>query len=152
MSAAFGVVRTTDRIPAYRLPPTAKLPGLGTIASHWRDPLAEAMPTLIGRRAVLDLRSGPYASFWRPGRTLAPRVAAARIVHEARPGDRASRTVVSHMNKATKGRVARSLLALPATARTVDDLVDMLREAGWTVDVTTERETAPRLDIVVDEV
>ena len=47
-----------------------------------------------------------YAAFWRPPAELAPRVATVRVLHEVD----GVRKVVSHFNKATKGRIVRALL------------------------------------------
>jgi cytoplasmic iron level regulating protein YaaA (DUF328/UPF0246 family) len=65
------------------------------------------------------------------------------VVHE----QEGRRSVVSHFNKATKGRLVRSLLEASASPRTVTGLVSALRDLGWRVD-----RAGSRLDIVVDEV
>ena len=147
-SGLWGAVRLTDPIPAYRLSGTVTLPGPGRLASFWREPLRKALagPTRAG--LVLDLRSGTYAASWNgpPERT-----AAIRVVHER--GD--SRTVASHFNKATKGRLLRALAESDATPETVDELVDALRAVGFRVEPVAEpadgRSHRPRtLDVVVD--
>jgi hypothetical protein len=55
------------------------------------------------------------------------------------------RTMVSHLNKATKGRLLRSLLQSGDTPRSLDGLVGRLGELGWRL----ERRTANDVDIVV---
>ena len=40
-SALFGILRVTDRIPAYRLSADTTLPGLGRLAGIWREPRSE---------------------------------------------------------------------------------------------------------------
>src|SRR5262245_24312156 len=42
-SALWGFVRLEDRIPYYKLPPSAKLGGIGPLAAWWREALAAAM-------------------------------------------------------------------------------------------------------------
>ncbi|GAW51628.1 MULTISPECIES: peroxide stress protein YaaA [unclassified Nocardioides] len=139
-SSLFGMVRPTDRIPAYRLSGDATLPGLGSVAGVWRDSLGPAMADAIGGGLLVDLRSGMYAAFWRP---VDVRVATVRVLHE----HQGQRKVVSHFNKATKGRIVRALLESGAAPRTPAQLADALRDLGWVVGVDDGR-----LDVVVSEV
>lgn len=96
-SALFGLVRPADRIPAYRLSGTTRLPGFGGLAAHWR-PVVE--PALAAAGLVVDLRSGPYAALAR-----VPQSVQVRVLRETD----GQRTVVSHDNKYTKGKLARVL-------------------------------------------
>jgi hypothetical protein len=57
--------------------------------------------------------------------------------------------VVSHFNKATKGRLVRSLLEDPRTASSPTRLADRLRAAGWTVEEHPVGRQGSRLDVVV---
>ena len=129
-SALFGLLRVTDRIPAYRLSGDTSLPGIGRLAGIWREPVAEAIRAAAGRGVVLDLRSSAYVALGPVPGELAERTAVARVFQEK--GGR--RVVVSHHNKATKGRLVRSLLAEPKP-RTVPDLAAALEAAGYRVDV-----------------
>ena len=149
MSALYGVLRPTDRIAAYRLSGDSVLPGVGPLAPLWREPLALAMTDLVRDRAVLDLRSGAYAGLWRPDEDIAQRTLILRVVQGKPDG---SRTVVSHFNKATKGRLTRALMSDPTTARTTDDLVAAVGNAGFSLDsfATTPRGTTA--DLVVTEI
>lgn len=146
-SSLFGVVRAADRIPAYRLSGDVALPGLGPVAAHWRRHLGPALHEAVGSGLLVDLRSGQYAAFWRPD---LPRVATLRVLHE-RAG---VRTVVSHFNKATKGRIVRALLESGADPRTPAGLADALGDLGWRVELGPEVPAGrPRgLDVVVDEI
>jgi cytoplasmic iron level regulating protein YaaA (DUF328/UPF0246 family) len=150
-SALFGSVHLTDRIPSYRLSMAARLPRMGTVASVWRAPLAEALPDHVGDSLVLDLRSGPYAAMWRPVRARADRLVTVRVLHEAIPGDRSSRSIVSHFNKATKGRLVRSLVQNAQLPRTADELRELLTSVGWTVEAGPEGRS-PSLDVIVADV
>lgn len=141
-SGLFGVVRPGDRIPWYRLPGAVSLPGLGTVAGVWRQALAGAEDLLLGRRGVtVDLRSGTYASFWRP--SDAGRVVGVKVLTETADGRVVS---VSHDNKSVKGRLARALLLDPAG--TVDDVAQAAAPLGRGVEVVTTR-SGPRVDVVV---
>lgn len=102
-SALFGVVRADDLIPAYRLSASSKLPGSPTLASRWRPVLEPVLAQWAADDLVVDLRSGSYAGLGKvPG--------AVRVdVLAEHPDGR--RTVVTHFNKAHKGRLARVLAA-----------------------------------------
>jgi len=148
ISSLFGLLRPADRIPAYRLAGDVSLPGIGAVAGVWRAHLGEAVLDALGSGLLVDLRSTMYAAFWRPPAGLAGRVATVRVLHEAD----GRRSVVSHFNKATKGRIVRALLEDGANPGTPAALADLLRDLGWKVE---EGEPGPRgtqLDVVVDAV
>lgn len=102
-SALFGLLRADDLVPAYRLSASSKLPGRPTLAARWRPILEPALADLANAELVVDLRSGSYAGLGKvPG--------AVRVdVLAEHPDGR--RTVVTHFNKAHKGRLARVLAA-----------------------------------------
>lgn len=142
-SALFGLVRPSDRIPAYRLSGDGSLPRLGTVASRWRVPLPRVLQEAAGEGLMIDLRSGMYAALGKPPAALTDRTVTMRVLHE----HQGVRKVVSHFNKATKGRIVRALLESGAEPTSVDDLQGLLGDLGWTV----ERH-GQRLDVVVAEV
>jgi cytoplasmic iron level regulating protein YaaA (DUF328/UPF0246 family) len=146
-SSLFGMVRLGDRIPSYRLSGDASLPGLGPVAAVWREALPAVMTEALGRGLLVDLRSGMYANFWKPGPDLAQRVATVRVLHE----HNGTRKVVSHFNKATKGRIVRALLEDGADPRTPAAFADALRDLGWTVEVGAPGKAGAQLDVVVSE-
>lgn len=145
-SSLFGLVGLADRIPAYRLSGDATLPGLGGVQAHWRTHLEPAAIEAMGAGLLIDLRSGTYAAFWKPT-AVADRTATVRVLHE-RDG---VRKVVSHFNKATKGRIVRALLEAGATPRTPAALADALRDLGWSVEVGAPGKAGTQLDVVVAE-
>ncbi len=148
-SALFGAVRIGDRIPAYRLSAGARLPGLRPVDRMWGDALATALPATVGAGLLVDLRSTAYLAMWRPTGPLAARTATVRVLHERPDG---SRGVVSHFNKATKGRLTRAVLTTPGTPRNVDELVDLLRSCGYHVEPGEALTGRPRrLDVVVSD-
>ena len=140
-SGLFGLVRLTDRIPAYRCPGGASLPTLGPLARVWRAVYPQ-VPELADTALLFDLRSGTYAAFWRPEAQRSGRIATARVLLE-RDG---RRSVVSHVNKATKGRLVRSLLVSGASPRTAGQLTAVLRDLGWRIEQEQDR-----LDVIVTE-
>ncbi|KAA1426372.1 peroxide stress protein YaaA [Nocardioides antri] len=147
-SSLFGLVRVGDRIPAYRLSGDATVPGLGPVAGLWRESLGPAVTDAMGKGLLVDLRSSMYAGFWRPPAELAPRVATVRVLHEVA----GRRQVVSHFNKATKGRLVRDLLEDGRDPRTPGALADVLTDLGWKVEVAEETKKGTQLDVVVTEV
>ncbi len=146
-SGLFGLLRPTDRIPAYRLSGDVALPGTGTVSTYWSRRLDASVRSAAGRGLVVDLRSSTYASFWRPGPELAGRVVTVRVLHEVA----GARKVVSHFNKATKGRLVRALLEDGAAPATPARFADHLRSLGWQVEQGPADRHGTRLDVVVSE-
>jgi cytoplasmic iron level regulating protein YaaA (DUF328/UPF0246 family) len=147
VSSAYGLVRPGERIAPYRLAGGVTLPGLGGVAAHWREHLDPAVRQAAGQRLIVDLRSSTYAAFWRPHGDLAARVVSVRVLHEAS----GRRSVVSHLNKATKGRLVRSLLQSGRPARTPAALVTLLRDLGWRVEPGPSTRAGTSLDVVVSD-
>jgi cytoplasmic iron level regulating protein YaaA (DUF328/UPF0246 family) len=132
-SGLWGVLRPADRVPPYRCSIGVRLPTAGVLAAHWRAALPPVLDAHAGDRLVLDLRSSAYASMWAPRNAVT-----VRVLHGGK--------VVSHFNKATKGRLVRALLLAGARPRTPAALAAALRDLGYTVAARTPHE----LDITVD--
>ncbi|MGW1210317.1 peroxide stress protein YaaA [Streptomyces sp. NPDC002499] len=147
-SGLWGAVRVTDRIPSYRCSMGVKLPGLGALGGHWRAPMATVLPEVAGDGLVLDLRSSAYASAWKPKGEVADRTASVRVLHAP------TRKVVSHFNKATKGRIVRSLLSAGVAPKGPAELVEALRDLGYVVEgeAPARGGQAWSLDVLVDEI
>ncbi|MDA3624331.1 peroxide stress protein YaaA [Saccharopolyspora sp. WRP15-2] len=134
-SALFGIVRGTDSIPAYRLSGGSSLPGLGTLRSVWRpvlEPVLAAADDL-----VVDLRSGAYAALAK-----VPGAVEVRVLSEDATG---KRKVVSHHNKAHKGKLARALAQFSDEPESIEDVLAVASDAGLQV----EREADRKLCVVV---
>ena len=142
-SGLWGAVKVTDRIPSYRCSMGVKLPGLGALGAHWRGAMATVLPEAAGAGLVLDLRSSAYASAWKPKGDVAARTATVRVLHAP------TRKVVSHFNKATKGRIVRSLLETGAEPGSPEELTVALRDLGYVVE---DGGKAGALDVLVDEI
>jgi cytoplasmic iron level regulating protein YaaA (DUF328/UPF0246 family) len=147
-SGLWGAVRVTDRIPSYRCSMGVRLPGLGALGAHWRGPMAAVMPEVAGEGLVLDLRSSAYAAAWKPKGEVAGRTATVRVLHAP------TRKVVSHFNKATKGRIVRSLLTSAGVPGTPAELVEALRGLGYVVEAEVPSQVGRgwALDVLVDEI
>ncbi|MFJ4919431.1 peroxide stress protein YaaA [Streptomyces sp. NPDC088725] len=155
-SGLWGAVRVNDRIPSYRCSMGVKLPGLGALGSHWRAAMASVLPEAAGDGLVLDLRSAAYAAAWKPKGELASRTATVRVLHaqvDPRTGVE-KRSVVSHFNKATKGRLVRDLLTTGSSPRNPAELVDSLRDLGYAVEAgaPTAAGRPWALDVVVSQI
>ena len=144
-SGLWGVLRLTDRVPSYRCPVGAGLPGLGGLPAFWRGRIPAGV--FGGTGPILDLRSGAYGAMWAPPGALAARTVTVRVLQERIVDGVSRRTVVSHFNKATKGRLVRDLALAGVRPRRPADVAAALRELKYTVD-----EPEPgRLDVVVTE-
>jgi uncharacterized protein len=131
-SGLWGVLRPADRVPAYRLAMGVRLPRLGALAALWRPVLTKALPA---EGLIVDMRSAPYVAAWRPGATQV------RVFRE----QEGRRTVVSHMAKATRGAVARALLASGVEPQTPEELVKLLVELGYTAELN-----GASVDVIAD--
>lgn len=136
-SGLWGALRLTDRIPPYRLAMGVSLPPVGRLAAIWRPALAAA---LRPRGLVVDMRSAPYTAAWRPP---APAVTV-RVFREWIVNGTPQRSVVSHMAKATRGRLAHDLLASGADPATAGELAKAAVDLGYTAELD-----GAHLDIVL---
>lgn len=129
-SGLWGLVRPSDLIPSYRLSGGVTLPGLGSLSSVWRESLTATIEEHDG--LIVDMRSGVYVALGPLDDSVADRAVSVRVLTD-RGG---KRTVVSHHNKATKGRLVRSLAQSRRQARTISGLQELLAEAGHEVELT----------------
>ncbi len=137
-SALWGFLRPTDRIPYYKLPPSTKLDGIGPLAAWWRPALATAMPDEPGE-TIVDMRSGAYASAWKPKQAT---LLAVRAFRE----EKGERKAVSHMAKAVRGHIARALLLAKREPKTPEEIAAVAAEAGFEVELTPAS-----LDVIVSD-
>ncbi|WP_327356506.1 peroxide stress protein YaaA [Streptomyces sp. NBC_01304] len=153
-SGLWGAVRIGDRIPSYRCSMGVKLPGLGALGAYWRAPMAEVMPEAAGDGLVLDLRSSAYANAWKPKGEVAGRTATVRVLQSQIVNGVEKRSVVSHFNKATKGRLVRDLLQAGAAPAGPAELVEALGDLGFAVEAQAPAKAgkAWQLDVIVTEI
>ncbi len=121
-SALFGLLRADDPIPAYRLSAGSKLPGGPGLPARWRPVLEPVLADLAGRELIVDLRSGGYVGLGR-----LPGAVRADVLAEHADG---RRTVVSHFNKAHKGKLARALAATRSEPGDAAAVAAVARRAG----------------------
>jgi uncharacterized protein len=125
-SALFGFLRADDPVPAYRLSATSKLPGQPALATRWRPLLEPVLTQMAATELIVDLRSGSYASLGR-----LPDAVAVEVVSERSDG---RRTVVSHFNKAHKGRLAPILASTRSEPADAGAVATIARRAGMRVE------------------
>ena len=149
-SGLWGVVRLGDRIPAYRCSVGVTLPApIGGLAAYWKKVVPAALAPAAADGPVLDLRSGAYAAMGGPPGTDAATV---RVLHERVVDGVPKRSVVSHFNKATKGRLVRALAEAGVVPASTDEIVTALRDLKYTVEEQPVAPGRPRqLDVVVAE-
>ncbi|GAA2633478.1 peroxide stress protein YaaA [Paractinoplanes durhamensis] len=147
-SGLWGAVRLGDRIPAYRCSVGVTLPAVGGLTAYWKKHLKPALDPAAADGPVLDLRSGAYGAMWSP----TGQAATVRVLHERLVGGVPKRAVVSHFNKATKGRIVRALATAGAEPASIDDVVATLRDLKYTIEESPVAAGKPRqLDVVVSE-
>lgn len=149
-SGLWGVVRLGDRIPAYRCAVGVTLPDpVGGLTPYWKKALKPALGRAAAGGPVLDLRSGAYAAMWAPS---GPEAATVRVLHERTVDGVPHRSVVSHFNKATKGRLVRALAEAGPEPASIDEVLAALRDLKYTVEEQPAPPGRPRqLDVVVAE-
>ena len=148
VSAAWGLLRLDDRVPAYRLSMGMTLSGVGPVAAYWREWLAPVLDSRAAGHLVVDCRSATYASAWRPGRDVAPRTVAVRVLRDVA----GSRSVVSHLAKHTRGLVARHLVSRSGPDPTTPERLAAVLEERWSVELgPPARDGQRKLDLVLSD-
>lgn len=103
VSALLGLVAFDDPVPDYKLKIGASLPGLGKLASWWREPLSKALNERLAGRWVIDLLPNEHRAAWNP---IPDAYAGAVTVNFVEKSGK----VAGHDAKAAKGLLARHLL------------------------------------------
>jgi cytoplasmic iron level regulating protein YaaA (DUF328/UPF0246 family) len=136
-SALFGLVRSTDPLPAYRLSFDSALPQ-GKPGKQWAA-TSEALWAEVSS-FVIDLRSEGY-------RGLAPLPPGKGIfVQLVQPGPRGARKALGHANKAFKGTLVRNLMLSRAEISSSSELVEWGKTSGYYFD--EESVVGDRIDLV----
>ncbi|MFV8315871.1 peroxide stress protein YaaA [Mycobacterium sp. 23] len=125
-SALFGLLRADDQVPAYRLSATSKLPARPTLAARWRPVLEPLLAELAVNHLIVDLRSGSYV-----GLGGVPGAVGVNVLAEYPDG---RRSVVTHFNKAHKGRLARALAVTRAEPGDAAAVAAVARRAGLRIE------------------
>lgn len=147
VSALFGLINVTDRIPAYRLSGDTVVPKIGSLTKFWSNSIS----SLISEQDefVIDLRSGIYVKLGPTDKSIAERVVVPRIMQKMPTG---APKVVSHSNKATKGRLVRSLAQASKSVKTVEQLAELAAKVALDVKIVkpTKAGSPWGLDVIVE--
>ncbi len=144
ISALWGAVGFADRIPAYRLSMSVKLPEIGKLASWWKPKLTPVLNARASDSLVVDCRSSTYAAAWVPPAANTVSVS----VFQLRGG---VRKVVSHFAKHTRGELASHLLTRGAAVTTPEELLAAARERWEAELVPGTARKAHQLNIILPE-
>ncbi|MDP9800199.1 cytoplasmic iron level regulating protein YaaA (DUF328/UPF0246 family) [Arcanobacterium wilhelmae] len=139
-SGLFGMLRPSDRIPAYRLKMGVKLPG-GNNTTRWRNTLRDVGS--FDGELIVDARSGGYQVF-SPARATMVEVRAERV----KGGKRA---VISHDAKRYRGVLAAALVREPNAPTSAAELAEFARvlvDAGHVTSVELHEGKTAQLTLV----
>ena len=144
-SALFGLVSFGDLIPAYRLSGDSLLPKIGSLPKFWGSVCTELLAQ--ESELIIDLRSGTYTKLGPL--PIGQTSVVPKILQRMKSGPP---KVVSHHNKATKGRILRALVQSKSKLKSIDDLAKIITELGADVEIKVPtRSTDPVvLEVVVD--
>ena len=129
-SALFGLISMGDRIPAYRLSADTKLPRVGTLSNIWANPCAQILTELD--ELIVDLRSSQYAKLAPIPKGIADQVVVPKILQKMPSGPP---KVVSHHNKATKGRIIRQVVTGSKVPESIEQLAKAISKLGADVEI-----------------
>jgi cytoplasmic iron level regulating protein YaaA (DUF328/UPF0246 family) len=122
-SALFGLISSSDRIPAYRLSASSSLPGIN-LKKLWNQAHEVVWPRLEGG-VLIDMRSKHYAA-------LAPIPKEKKhfnleVLVEERDG---TRKPLNHFNKRSKGLFLREVLLANSYPSSVAELKAIAKKIG----------------------
>ncbi|MEJ6493541.1 MAG: peroxide stress protein YaaA [Actinomycetes bacterium] len=147
VSALFGLISAADLIPAYRLSGDTVVPKIGTLGKYWGNSITNA----LGDRSdfLIDLRSGNYLKLGATPAALADQVVVPRIMQHMPKG---APKVVSHSNKASKGRIVRALAESQKSVSSVEELANIVAKVSREVQILKPKKAGLPwgLDVIVD--
>lgn len=147
VSALFGLINVTDRIPAYRLSGDTVVPKVGSLTKFWSESITQAI-TDQGE-FVIDLRSGIYVKLGPTGKDIADQVVVPRIMQKMPTG---APKVVSHSNKATKGRLVKVMAQAAKSVTSVEQLAELAAKVALDVKIVKPAKAGVPwgLDVIVE--
>jgi len=147
VSALFGLINVTDRIPSYRLSGDTVVPKIGSLTKFWSESISQLIADQ--EQFVIDLRSGNYVKLGPTGKDMADQVVVPRIMQKMTKG---APKVVSHSNKATKGRLVRALAESTKSINTVEQLANLAAKVALDVEIVKPAKPGVPwgLDVIVE--
>lgn len=143
-SALFGLISLGDLIPAYRLSADTKLPKIGTLTNIWAEPCTDIFKN--ADELIVDMRSGQYMKLAATPKDISDRVVVPKILQKMPSGPP---KVVSHHNKATKGRIVRQCVTGSKMPATVDQLAKTIAKLGADVEIITPKRVGQPISLNV---
>jgi len=141
-SSLFGLIPSTDLIPAYRLGASVSLPG-ASLKQVW--PVAhEPIFRRLSQGLIVDLRSKAYVDL-APIPADVPSVWVEVVSRESDGQLRA----LNHFNKRAKGLLVRAILTAERAPETLRDLAQIAASAGMELQGD---ETSGQLTLVTDQI
>jgi cytoplasmic iron level regulating protein YaaA (DUF328/UPF0246 family) len=148
-SALWGALRSTDRIPPYRMRVWSDLVGLDRVEPLWRAVLPDLFAELAGPDGVvLDLRTPAFQSLGMPA-GLGDRTVRLRVDRYSEGGRRVGDVIAKRL----RGEAAHLLLESDARPEEPDQIADLLGERwpvrleaperrgrSWTLSLTPDEE------------
>jgi cytoplasmic iron level regulating protein YaaA (DUF328/UPF0246 family) len=119
-SALFGLVRASDRIPAYRFSHDSRVPGT-SLPKIWRE--ANAGVLAAQAQLVLDLRSESYVH-------LGPAGVSSHFLRVVTRDAAGTKRALNHFNKHGKGELVRALALAGNNVASLGELIEWAASAG----------------------
>lgn len=146
-SALFGLISINDRIPAYRLSGDTVVPKIGSLTKFW----SKSITSVISDQNdfIIDLRSGSYVKLGPIDKAIADQVVVPRIMQKMPKG---TPRVVSHSNKASKGRLVRALAQSSKSTTNIQQLAELAAKVAIDVKIIkpTKAGMPWGLDVIVE--
>lgn len=147
VSALFGLINVSDKIPAYRFSGDTLLPKIGSLTKFWGNSIS----SLIAEpdEFVVDLRSGTYVKLGPIAKEISDRVVVPRVMQKMPTG---KPKVVSHSNKATKGKLVRAFANSKKPATNVEHWAQLASSIGAEVEIVKPAKSGIPwgLDVIVE--
>ena len=147
VSALFGLISASDPIPSYRLSGDTVVPKIGSLTKFWSDSVSQLIADQ--GQLVIDLRSGNYVKLGPTRKEIADQVVVPRIMQKMPKG---APKVVSHSNKATKGRLVRAMAESAKSVICVEQLANLAAKVALDVEIVKPAKPGVpwSLDVIVE--
>ena len=147
VSALFGLITVSDKIPAYRFSGDTALPKIGSLTKFWSNSISSLLE--YSDDFIVDLRSGNYVKLGPIPKTIADQVVIPRVMQKMPSG---KPKVVSHSNKATKGKLVRAFANSKKTLDSVDEWAALASSIGADVEVVKPAKSGSPwgIDVIVE--
>lgn len=124
-SALFGFIGFSDLIPAYRMSGDVCLPELGSLTQYWKQDLSAMLEKVPG--PIVDFRSGTYIKLGPLSKEVCARAVVPRVLQRMQDDPP---KLITHFNKATKGRIMRAVAMSDKPCSSLEDFAELVRTTG----------------------